>query len=84
MTTNKRNVLTRIKILGVGHLNYMSWDNVSFQTNLEKNPSNSSYIFLLDVNFENLTFKLHVFIIFFMFVKFQEYQRYMLSIKCLY
>ena len=84
MTTNKRNVLTGIKSLGAGHLNYMSWENVSFQTNLEKNPSNSSYIFLLDVNFENLIIELHVFIISFMFAKFQEYQKYMSSIKCLY
>ena len=34
-------------------------NKVSLQTILEKNPSNS-YIFLLDVNFENLTIGLHV------------------------
>ena len=36
---------------------------------------NSSYISILSVNFENLTVRLHVLIIFFMHVKFQEDQR---------
>ena len=31
---------------------------IPFQTNLERNP-NSSYIILLDVNFENLIRRLH-------------------------
>ena len=35
-------------------------DKVSLQTGLERNLSNFSYIFLLDVNFENLTVGLHV------------------------
>ena len=42
---------------------------------LEKNPPNSSYIFLLDVNFENLTIELHVLIISSMLVKFQKDQK---------
>ena len=28
-------------------------NKVSLQTNLERNPTNSSYIFILSVNFEN-------------------------------
>ena len=47
-------------------------ENVPFQTSLEKNPSNSSYIFWLDVNFENLTIRLYVLIISFTLAKFQE------------
>ena len=46
-------------------------ENVSIQTSLEINPSNFSHIFLLDVNFENLTIGLHALIIPFMFAKFQ-------------
>ena len=40
--------------------------------NLEKNFSNSSFIFLLDVNFENLTVWLNVLIISSIFAKFQN------------
>ena len=47
---------------------------VYFQTNLERNPLNSSYNFLLDVNFENLTIGLHL-IISSILVKFQEDQK---------
>ena len=36
--------------------------NVSLQVSLKKNPSNFIYIFLLDINFENLTFRLHALI----------------------
>ena len=50
-------------------------ENVSLQTNLEKNHSNPSYIFLLVVIFENLTVELYVLIISFMLVKFQKDQR---------
>ena len=39
-------------------------DNNSLQTSLEKNHSKSSYIFLLDVNFENLIVGFHVFFFF--------------------
>ena len=48
-------------------------------------PSNSSSIFLLDVNFENLTIGLNVFIISSMLTKFQEDQRLIVMslIKCL-
>ena len=35
-------------------------EKVFLQTSLERNPSNASYIFLLDMNFENLTIVLHV------------------------
>ena len=41
-------------------------------SSLERNFTNFSYIFKLSVNIENLTVRLHVFIISFMFVKFQE------------
>ena len=50
-------------------------ENVSLQTYLEKNHSNSSYIFLLVVIFENLTVELYVLIISFMLVKFQKDQK---------
>ena len=40
------------------------------QTSLERNFTNSLYIFILSVNFKNLTVKLHVLIIFFMLAKF--------------
>ena len=40
--------------------------------NMERNPSNSSYIFLLYMNFENLTIELHILIISSILAKFQE------------
>ena len=40
-----------------------SWNKVSLQISLERNLINSSYIFILSVNFENLTVRLHVLII---------------------
>ena len=36
---------------------------------------NSIYIYILDVNFENITVELHILIISFMFAKFQRDQR---------
>ena len=39
---------------------------------LQISPIYFSYIFLLSVNFENLTIGLHVLIIFFVLVKFQK------------
>ena len=50
-------------------------NKVFLQISLEKNPTNSSYIFILSVNFENLTIKLHVLITSLMLTKFQENQR---------
>ena len=50
-------------------------NKVFLQTNLEKNLSNLSYIFILSVKFENLTIGLHVLIISFMLAKFQKDQR---------
>ena len=47
-------------------------ENGKMITSLERNPSNSSYIFLLGVNFENITVELHVFIICFMLAKFKK------------
>ena len=41
------------------------------QESQDKNHSNSANIFLLDVNFENLTTELHVLIIFLIFAKIQ-------------
>ena len=49
-------------------------NKVSLQTSLKRNPSNLSYIFILNVKFENLTVGLHVLIISFMLAKFQEDQ----------
>ena len=59
-------------------------NKVSFQTSLERNPTNSLYIFILSVNFENLTIRLHVLITSLILTKFQENQRSiaMLSNKC--
>ena len=59
-------------------------NKVSIQTSLERNPTNSSYIFILSVNFENLTVKLHILITSKMLTKFQENQRSitMSSNKC--
>ena len=49
-------------------------NKVSLQTSLKRNPSNLSYIFILNVKFENLTVGLYVLIISFMLAKFQEDQ----------
>jgi len=49
-------------------------EKVFLRTSLERNLPNSSYIFLLDVNFENLTIGLYVFIISSILGKFQEDQ----------
>ena len=59
-------------------------NKVFLQTSLERNPINSSYIFILSVNFENLTVRLHVLITSLMLTKFQENQRSiaMLLNKC--
>jgi len=53
-------------------------NKISLQISLERNPTNSSYIFILSMNFENLTIRLHVIIIFFILVKFLENQRQLL------
>ena len=47
-------------------------EKVFLQTILERNPSNSFYIFLLDVDFKNLTVELHILIIFSILAKFQK------------
>ena len=59
-------------------------NKVSLQTSLERNPTNSSYIFVLNVKFENLTVRLYVLITSLMLTKFQENQRsiVMSSNKC--
>ena len=64
-------------------INYIK-NKVSLQTSLERNPTNSSYIFILSVNFENPTVKLHILITSKMLTKFQENQRSiaMSSNKC--
>ena len=63
---------------------YIFLNKISFKTSLERKLSNLSYIFILSVNFENLTIELHVFIISFILAKYQEDQRSiaMLSNKC--
>ena len=48
------------------------WKNVYLKTSLETNPSNSFSIFLLGMNFKNLTVELHVLIISSMLTKFQK------------
>ena len=59
-------------------------NKIFLQTSLERNLSNLSYIFILNVKFENLTIGLHVLIISFMLAKFQEDQKSitMSSNKC--
>ena len=59
-------------------------NKISLQPSLERNPTNSSYIFVLNVNFENLTVRFYVFITSLMLTKFQENQRsiVMSSNKC--
>ena len=62
-----------------GLVNILECKTASFKRFLSKliwrkTLKNSSYIFLLDVNFKNLTAELHVLIIFFMLAKFQENQ----------
>ena len=47
-------------------------DMVFHRTSLERNCLKSSYIFLLDVNFENLTVRLHILYVFNMHVKFRS------------
>ena len=49
-------------------------NKVSLQTCLKRNSTNSSNIFILIVNLENLIVGLQVLIIFFMLAKFQEDQ----------
>ena len=49
-------------------------NKVSLQTNLERNFSISSYNFLLNVKFENLTVELHVLYILNAHVKFRSNQ----------
>ena len=59
-------------------------NKISLQPSLERNPTNSSYIFVLNVNFENLTVRLYVLITSLILTKFQENQRLivMSSNKC--
>ena len=47
-------------------------NKVSLQTSLEKSPTNSSYIFILNMNFENLIVELHVLIISFILANFKK------------
>ena len=50
-------------------------NKVSLQTSSERNSINSSSIFILSVNFENLTVRLHVLITSLMLTEFQKNQR---------
>ena len=64
---------------------FMVFTSLVYVVSLEKNPliKLSLFIFLLDVNFENLIIGLYVFIIFSILAKFQEDQRSItISIKC--
>ena len=60
-------------------------EKVTLQISLERNPSNSSNIFLLGVNFENITLGLHVLITSSTLAKFKENQKSiaMSLVKCL-
>ena len=46
------------------------FNKISLKTNLERNPSNFLYVFILSVNLKNLVFGLHVLIISFVLAKF--------------
>ena len=66
---------------------FMVFTSLVYVVSLERNPliKLSLFIFLLDVNFENLIIGLYVFIIFSTLVKFQEDQRLIaISIKFIF
>ena len=47
-------------------------NKISFQTNLERNSSNFSYISFLSINFENLTVEFHIPYVLNMYIKFRS------------
>jgi len=49
-------------------------NKIFLQISLKRNSTYFSYIFILSVNFENITIRLYVFIISFMFANFQKDQ----------
>ena len=57
---------------------YIGWNKVSLQISLDRNHTNSSYIFILSVNFENLTVKLHVLITSLMLPNFKKIKNQLL------
>ena len=79
-----RGVFKMIEFFFFWIVKWLKWNKVSFEISLEKNSTNFSYIFILSVNFKNLIVKLYVFIIFFIFAKFQKDQKLiaLLSNKC--
>ena len=46
------------------------YNKVSLRTSLERNPTNSSHIFILSVNFENLTVEFHALYVLNIHIKF--------------
>ena len=73
-----------INDLASSNFGYLLKNKVSLQTSLERYLSNLSYIFILSLNFENLTVGLQVLIISFVPTKFQEDKKLiaMSSNKC--
>ena len=47
-------------------------NKIFLKTSLEKNLSNFSYLFLFDINFENLVIRLHVLYVLIMNIKFHS------------
>ena len=57
------NAMSNFRISNLLPSAILTWKKLFFQTSLKINPSNFSYIFLLDINFENLIIRLYVLII---------------------
>ena len=63
-------IMTLKKKKKVHPIVHAKMDMISLQISLERNSSNSSYTFLLNVNFENLTIRLRFLFVYNMHVKF--------------
>ena len=57
------NAMSNFRISNLLPSAILTWKKLFLQTSLKINPSNFSYIFLLDINFENLIIRLYVLII---------------------
>ena len=71
---SNRGITPRLLILMEMKRKLMTLDKVFLQTSLKRNILISSYIFLLNVNFENLTNELYVLYVLMMHVKFRSNQ----------
>ena len=71
---SNRGITPRLLILMEMKRKLVTLDKVFLQTSLKRNILISSYIFLLNVNFKNLTGRLHVLYVLNMHVKFHSNQ----------